>query len=407
MGPNPLPQPAVPAPELMPASSSESVKIRLKPRLNEAPASDRGSDQPAIGASSAAVAPVLIAEVPLLSPPVSQEVPAVVAEPVPATPTLRVRLQARPNPSENSTVPAAMPVAGLVDPPVVIPAFIPPLVAEAPAPVIAAPASIPSDSAVDSNKFKLKPSVAPAPAASMMIGGLRVSSKPPVAPAGAPPPTPHLSFRQRPNRKPLIAALVVVGLAAGAYYGSDYLSNAATSAAPKLTAPAAELASSITHSETLNKLATMPGEMIQKAKDSISARRDQEQSRVDASAVGEISAPVAKPVTPPRPASAHAPSSAPLPFSDAAATATRSFAPGLTATMKIEAASDASPAFREFVANARISGIAATRVIINDRLVRAGEMAEVSLGIRFDGYNRDTKQLRFSDRNGAHVLRRY
>lgn len=322
-----------------------------------------------------------------------------VAEPAPAAPTLRVRLQARPNPSENSTVPAAMPAAGLVDSPVVIPTVIPPLAAEVPAPVIAAPVSIPSDSAVDSNKFKLKPSVAPASTAPMMIGGLPVSSKLPVAPAG--PPTPHLSFRQRRNLKPLIAALVVVGLAVGAYYGSDYLSTAATSAAPKLTAPAAELASTITHSETLNKLATMPGEMIQKAKDSISARRDQEQSRVDASAVGENPAPAAKPVTTPLRAPA------PAPVAGVAATATRSFAPGLTATMKIEAASEASPAFREFVANARISGIAATRVIINDRLLRAGEMAEVSLGIRFEGYNRDTKQLRFSDQSGAHVLRRY
>lgn len=202
---------------------------------------------------------------------------------------------------------------------------------------------------------------------------------------------------------------MVVGLAAGAYYGSDYLSSAATGAAPKVAAPATELASSITHSETLNKLATMPGQMIRKAKDSISARRDQEQSRVDASATGENAVPGAKPVVPPSPSPVPASASAPanLSVAEVPATATRSVAPGLTATVKIESTGEASPAFKEFVANARISGIAATRLIINDRLVRAGELAEASLGIRFDGYNRDTKQLRFTDATGAHVIRRY
>ncbi len=405
--PNPLSQLTVPAAEPVAASNPESLKIRLKPRLNEVPASDQGTVQPVVGASSSAVETVAAVSPPVSTPASQEMLPTTVAESAPAAPTLRVRLQARPNPSENAAVTAAVPTAGPVETAVVVPAVVLAPAAEVPTPVMVAPVFQPTDPAVDSNKFKLKPTLAPAPAAPMMIGGMPVSSKPPVgiAPAVAPAAAPQLSSSKRSNRKPLIAALVVVGLAVGAYYGSDYLSSAATTAAPKLTAPAAELATSIKQSETLNKLATMPGEMIQKAKDSIAARREQEQSRVDGSAVGEVPAAAAKPVTPSSPTPAQIP--APAPAGNVAATATRSVAPGLTATMNIEATGEASPAFREFVANARISGIGATRVLINDRLVRVGEMAEASLGVRFDGYNRDTKQLRFSDRTGAHVVRRY
>jgi hypothetical protein len=92
-------------------------------------------------------------------------------------------------------------------------------------------------------------------------------------------------------------------------------------------------------------------------------------------------------------------------------TGTRSVAPGLTATTELAAAAtEATPEFRSFVANAKISGIfqgVPSRAFINGRLHRAGELIDPALGITFETVDAERKQIIFKDRSGAIVARRY
>ncbi|MDB6170523.1 MAG: hypothetical protein JWM88_3387 [Verrucomicrobia bacterium] len=90
---------------------------------------------------------------------------------------------------------------------------------------------------------------------------------------------------------------------------------------------------------------------------------------------------------------------------------TTDLAPGVTATTdSVQAELEASPAFRTFVADAKISGVyqgTPARAFINGRLVRAGEILDSSLGIRFDSVEPSTKSIVFKDVSGAKVTRRY
>lgn len=91
-----------------------------------------------------------------------------------------------------------------------------------------------------------------------------------------------------------------------------------------------------------------------------------------------------------------------------AATASTELAPGVSTTTEVNAATAASPAFRTFVANVRVSGVvsgSSPKALINGRLIRAGEVVDSGLGIVFDGVNGN--QLVFKDRSGAAVSRRY
>jgi hypothetical protein len=91
----------------------------------------------------------------------------------------------------------------------------------------------------------------------------------------------------------------------------------------------------------------------------------------------------------------------------APATGSKTLAPGVAATTALEAVPEASVPFKNFVSSAKISGVVATRAIINGRLTRAGEIVEANLGISFEGYDNDRKQLLFKDRSGALVARKY
>jgi hypothetical protein len=87
-----------------------------------------------------------------------------------------------------------------------------------------------------------------------------------------------------------------------------------------------------------------------------------------------------------------------------------SVSPGLAASADLDAAAEASPAFRSFVANAKINGVfqgSPPRAMINGRLARAGEVVETGLGVVFDGIDSDRKVLIFKDRSGAVVSRKY
>lgn len=93
------------------------------------------------------------------------------------------------------------------------------------------------------------------------------------------------------------------------------------------------------------------------------------------------------------------------------ASSTTSIGGGVSATTSDDvAATDASPAFRSWVAGAKIGGVfqgASPRVLINGRTVRAGTMVDESLSIVFDSVDTANKMIIFKDNSGAVVSRRY
>ena len=211
-----------------------------------------------------------------------------------------------------------------------------------------------------------------------------------------------------------VAAVVVLGGAFFAWnkFGAKPPPPVATKPKPAVPAPAKgpvaappAKAAPLTPSETLNNLAHAPVNAINKAQDTIAARRASEQSRVDGTITGDdprsgivavppSSATVAKPGAP----------------ASKTATAVTALSPGLSATTEVEAGPEASPAFRSFVANAKISGVfqgEPPRAFINGRLARAGETIDATLGVIFERIDPDKKQIVFKDRTGATIARRY
>lgn len=205
----------------------------------------------------------------------------------------------------------------------------------------------------------------------------------------------------------MVLALAAVLVLGGSWFA--YQKFIATEAPPppvakKTTAPApatktasAPATPGPTPSDTLNQIAKAPGDAVQKAKDAMNARRESGQSRVDAAAAGEDVPD--KPAVPP---SAGAPKT-----STTATTGTRSVSPGFSATTSVDAAAAASPAFRSFVLNAKVSGATPARAMINGKLTRLGEIVEPTLGVSWEGYDTEKNQLTFKDRSGAVVHRRY
>lgn len=86
-------------------------------------------------------------------------------------------------------------------------------------------------------------------------------------------------------------------------------------------------------------------------------------------------------------------------------------APGVTANMGVSIPnSGASPEFRAFVANAKITGVfqgSSARAFINGRLTRVGEIVDPKLGIIFDSVDAERKQIVFKDGSGAVATRKY
>jgi len=171
-------------------------------------------------------------------------------------------------------------------------------------------------------------------------------------------------------------------------------------------AKAATPAAQPTPSETLNKLAQMPANAVNKAQDALAARRASGQDRVDAAAVGEdlpaktFGVPPAAPIKP----------ATPPPKAPVAPTSVTTVAPGSSAPLAVEAAPEVAPEFRAFVVGARISGIFQgnpARAVINGKLSRAGEVVDPGLGITFEGLDDARKNLVFKDRSGATVTRRF
>jgi hypothetical protein len=71
---------------------------------------------------------------------------------------------------------------------------------------------------------------------------------------------------------------------------------------------------------------------------------------------------------------------------------------------------NASPAFRNWVAQARVSGVfqgEPARILINGRMVTSGQLVDEALVITFEGINSTSSSLIFRDRTGASVARRF
>ncbi len=154
-------------------------------------------------------------------------------------------------------------------------------------------------------------------------------------------------------------------------------------------------------SETQNAIAHAPVNAINKAKDVIGKREGSGQGR---DAVGAITDGDKPALLAEKPAVVPPAASQPVAISS-------TIAPGVSATNdNISAAAEASPQFRSFVANAKISGVFQgdpPRVMINGRLARAGDTVEPGLVITFDSIDPDKKLILFKDKAGAIVTRRY
>lgn len=151
----------------------------------------------------------------------------------------------------------------------------------------------------------------------------------------------------------------------------------------------------------MSKLAHAPANAINKAQDAIAARRASGQSRVDAASLGED--------TPEKPGATPADKTGTraTPVSAALGASGSTYAGGGSST--VEAAPEASAAFRKFVTTAKISGIfhgTPARAVINGRLARAGEVIDEGLGITFEGVDNEQHRLLFKDTTGATVQRK-
>jgi hypothetical protein len=228
---------------------------------------------------------------------------------------------------------------------------------------------------------------------------------PPVAEAGKPllklPPPPAAMMKKRFALYGTILALVILG-GGGFYAWQVYLAAPPDKLPPPaVRPPVAAKPPAITPSETLNKIAALPANAINKAQDAIAGRREAEQNRIDA-AIDGTELPEKRFLDTPLPGE----------LAEPAATRTASqIAPGVTATTTdIVAGVSAGAEFRLFVGNVRINGVfqgTPPRALINGRMFRLGETVEPALGIVFESITAETKTITFKDRTGALVSRRY
>ncbi len=399
-------------------STASPSPLRLKPRL-----------RPAEGASvgTAVATSAVMEHGPAVAAPVAEAL----------APTIRFKPRAPAEPAVTSAVAPAV-IVGDAAPPAVIgepPKFkFKPKVAE-PAGAVAAAAGDPGLQLIGAlpppppTRVDFPPGEpAPAPAAPPSVGGVPRRTLPPfpvVAGLGSSRtnpsiPVPHIRVKApavaepetfedleagRKGLRRLVWLLVLAAVGVGGYYGWPYLKPyVARFTAPKAEAkPAAVASPGLTPSDKLNKLAHAPAAAIDRAQDAITARRTSGQTRNDVALTGEAIPEKTKPL----PASAVKKS---IPAVPPPAPTMTPVTPGLAASVQLEAGADASPEFRTFVANARVSGVfqgAPPRAMINGKLTRVGETTEAGLGVIFAGLDTEKKHLIFKDRSGAIIARRY
>lgn len=418
------PPPAVAASDLGATTSADSGpdaagRNRAKPRLfldpSEAAPAASAQPEPSVTEGPKPFVPAIVFDPPATSAPSHAGPPsAPPSMPAPAAPAVSERVAPTPVP-ESVAVAESAKFKLKPKPPAPVPP--PPLFVTDPpaAPAVAAPsetAASPTSGTLESSPPPLPPPPAAVPPPSRPV----IASKPPPVPhveikkdvaIGAPPPPVVLPRKRRRNKGTFVglaAGLVLLAGAGGFLVWQQFLAAPdAPPAAPVRVAtppptatPAAQTNPGPTPSATLNAVAAAPAKAIEKARAAAAAQAD------GARATDEIVAGDERPAPSPIPARS---GKAPAPTTT---TAAREIAPGVSATAQIQGAPDASPAFRTYVANLRVSGVvggASAKALINGRLVRAGEVIEGGLGVEFTGV--EGKQLVFKDRSGATVMRRY
>lgn len=226
------------------------------------------------------------------------------------------------------------------------------------------------------------------------------------------PPEGSGATRSRRGGKPLVSALAVLVISAGGFLTFRILTKRPPPPAPPpakapavVKSPATPKAGP-TPSATLNELAAAPAKAIAKAQAVVTASRTIEQDRIDLETKAD---PVSAKAPPGKPAPiAVAPREPQIP--PAPVTSTSQLAPGVSASTAAHVAGEASPAFRSWVANARISGLFQgnpPRALINGRLVSGGQVVDDLLQITFDHIDSHTKMIVFRDPTGATVARKF
>ncbi|HYP18197.1 MAG TPA: hypothetical protein VEQ65_13375, partial [Opitutus sp.] len=401
--------------------AAPQAKLRLKPKLSASepaetpPKESAGTPSPeeVVAPAAPRLKPRLVADTPQAAPSPIEPSPAIAPPPPSPTPAAAELPPAPPAEPPKFKLKIKPPEPAASSPAAPNPVAAPPVLSEAPVPPALAPAAPPPPP---------PPPVARKPNTPPPFPVVAESGKPDKKPL--PPPVPHVraplnsigadhelpppTRRPRGGRgKPLLlgGAVLLLAVAAAAYY----LLMAEPEPPPpplaiKKPAPASSVAKP-TPSDTLNQVAALPGQAIGKAQDVVNARRANEQARVDALVAGE-EVPEARAFGPQPNAAPKTAQNTPPPI-----TSTSQLAPGLTATTTSEdIAVAASPAFRIWVANAKINGVfqgTPARALINGRTFRAGQEVEETLGISFDTVDTEAKTIVFRDRTGATVARRY
>jgi hypothetical protein len=181
-------------------------------------------------------------------------------------------------------------------------------------------------------------------------------------------------------------------------------------AAPASSAPAPAKPTGPTPSATLNEIAAAPGNAVAKAQGAVTARRTNEQVRVDALAEGN-EPPEARALNTPPPSRLTAKPGTPATPPVQKSVSTAQVAPGVTATtITNDIAGVGSAAFQSWVGNVRINGVfqgSPARALINGRTVRVGQTVDDALGIVFYKVDAENRMIVFRDATGATISRRY
>jgi hypothetical protein len=223
-------------------------------------------------------------------------------------------------------------------------------------------------------------------AAAVVIGGIGfVGYTMFLAPEPPPPPPPAKAKAPAAPKSPAVTVVPAPAPTAGAPAGT------AAPVAPPTPAPAAG-----------TSLGNLPAKAINKAKDAVEARK--------ASGQGDVNPLLGNDPLADKPAVA-ATGAVPPPVTRPAPTGQSTITTSVSASTPLEeAGAEASPEFRSFVANAKVSGVfqgAPARAFINGRMVRTGETVDVTMGIVFEGVDSAKRHLVFKDKSGALVARRY
>lgn len=408
--------------------SDETPKLRLKPRLGgEAPETTPSpTPQPTPSAETPAPATPDATAVPRLKPRVVVEsassTPAQESTPTPPLPTPPPSESPAPSDAVQLTAPASeaksepkpkfslrprdpveIPVAAVPSPePAASPAeATPPLIA-AEAPVQPASAEAPAENPAPES-LDAPPPFPPLPAAANFPPPPGLKAPPPAGAGGLPPP-PHVAPdfpapkaapkpAARSRAKLLIGvgllAVVVLGLAG--YFALVHFSE------PEPLPPVRQ---AVVRPKVEPPPAAAPTGPIGQAKDAI-AKVETQRTAPANEVIDAASAPSSSAST----SATTSPSTAPDAATTAPAASVETPRPQLPTEPPVPSA-----AFRAWVQALKISGVRGgsnPRVFIDRTAYSPGDLVNPQLGIMFQDYNSETRQLIFKDRNGAIVERRH